>query len=432
MKFDNSSRRRVVVTGIGAVTPLAHTLDQSWDALLLGEHGIGPITQFDATGFKSRIAGEVKNFDPEGIIPRKDLKKLDRFIQLAVVAAHEAIHNAAFAPGYLTDARLNRFGTIIGSGIGGLISIYKEARRYFIPESDAHPSEGTSPFFIPKLIVNQAAGYISIQHGLRGPNLAIASACATSAHCVGEAALKIRHNEADCMLAGGSDALITELAVGGFSAMGALSTRNDDPATASRPFDVGRDGFVIAEGAAILVLEERNRAIRRGANIIAEIVGYGTTGDAHSLFQPHPDGVGAQRAMRLALADAKMKPCEIEYINAHGTSTPQGDEIECRAIRSVFGDHADRLLISSTKGSTGHLVGAAGVFEAAVCAMVVKTGDVPPTINIEKLSDGCRLRGMIVNEQAVVGAGRENTALSNSFGFGGTNATLIFRDPNWR
>ena len=412
-----ASPRRVAVTGVGLVSPLAVGNAENWDALLAGRSGVGPITRFDASRFTCRIAGEVKTFDPSLYIEKKEIKKMDTFIHYAMAAAHFAMEDSGFQ---VTDANRERFAVVVGSGIGGLPLIEETARRYF--ETGGSPKV-ISPFFITGLIVNEAAGNISIKYGMKGPNLATVTACTTGAHAVGEAYRKIQYGEADAAIAGGSESVITPLAIGGFAVMRALSTRNDDPSHASRPFDRERDGFVIGEGAGVVILEEMEAAKRRGANIYAELVGYGMSGDAFHIAAPSEDGDGPARVMRNALEDAGIAPEEIDYINAHGTSTPAGDKEEPLAIKMVFGSHAKRLAVSSTKSMTGHLLGAAGGLETAICALAVSDQVLPPTINYENPDPECDL-DYVPNEARRAPI---RYALSNSFGFGGTNGCLILK-----
>ncbi|WP_225073470.1 beta-ketoacyl-ACP synthase II [Desulfuromonas sp. CSMB_57] len=407
--------RRVVVTGIGVVSPLGTGTGKNWQALLQGQSGIGPITRFDASDLPTRIAGEVKDFNAEDYIDKKEIKKMDLFIQFAIGAADEALKDSGLQ---ITDANAERVGVLVGAGLGGLPTIEKYHEAYL---------EGgykkISPFFIPMLITNLAPGHISMRCGAKGPNLSSVSACATGTHSIGDAYQIIRRGDADAMIAGGTESTITPLAVGGFAVMRALSTRNDDPRGASRPFDKQRDGFVMSEGAGILVLEEFEAAKARGARIYAEVCGYGLTGDAYHLTAPAPGGEGAARCMAMALRNAGIAPEEVDYINAHGTSTPFNDLYETMAIKTVFGDHARKLMVSSTKGMTGHALGAAGGLEAAFMALAIHRDEVPPTINYEEPDPECDL-DYVPNEarQAPV-----RVALSNSFGFGGTNATLLFR-----
>jgi len=396
------------------ISPLGTGSDATWQGLLEGRSGIGRITKFDATGYPCQIAGEVRDFNPERWIDKKEVKKSDTFIHYAVAAAQMAVTDSGF------DASKNdpdRVGVIIGSGIGGLPLIEEMHKKLL----ERGPSR-ISPFFIPGLIVNLAAGHISIRFGCKGPSSAPATACATGAHAIGDAYKLIVRDDADVMFAGGTEAVITALAVGGFSAMRALSTRNDEPQRASRPWDAGRDGFVMGEGAGVLILEEREQAIARGANIYCEITGYAMSSDAFHITSPSEDGDGMARVMARALKDAGLKPADIDYINAHGTSTPVGDKTETIAIKRVFGEEAYNVPVSSTKSMTGHLLGAAGGLESAIAALVVRHGILPPTINYEQPDPECDL-------DYVPNTARKKEVthvLSNSFGFGGTNATLIF------
>jgi 3-oxoacyl-[acyl-carrier-protein] synthase II len=412
-----ASPRRVAVTGVGLVSPLGVGNPENWDALTAGRSGLGPITRFDASRFASRIAGEVKNFDPSLFIDKKEIKKMDTFIHYAMAAAHFAMEDSG-AP--VTDQNRERFAVVVGSGIGGL-PIIEETQRKFV-ENGGNPRV-ISPFFITGLIVNEAGGNISIKYGLKGPNLATVTACTTGAHAVGEAYRMIQYGDADLAIAGGTESVITPLAVGGFAVMKALSTRNDDPQGASRPWDLDRDGFVIAEGAGLVVLEEMEAAKKRGARIYAELAGYGMSGDAYHIAAPSEDGDGPARVMVNCLADAGVNPEEVEYINAHGTSTPLGDKAETIAIKKVFGAHAKKLAVSSTKSMTGHLLGAAGGLETAICALAVHEGVLPPTINYRTPDPECDL-DYVPNTAREV---RLNCVLSNSFGFGGTNGCLILK-----
>jgi 3-oxoacyl-[acyl-carrier-protein] synthase II len=409
------TKRRVVVTGLGMISPLGVGNEPTWQGLVEGRSGIGPITKFDARDYACRIAGEVRGFDPEKYIEKKEVKKSDTFIHYAVAAAQMAVDDASFDS---SKEDQDRVGVIIGSGIGGLPLIEEMHKKLL----ERGPSR-VSPFFIPGLIVNLAAGHISIRFGCKGPSSAPATACATGAHAIGDAAKVIRYDEADVMFAGGSEAVITALAVGGFAAMRALSTRNDEPERASRPWDAQRDGFVMGEGAGVVILEEREHALARGAKIYCELTGYGMSSDAFHITSPAEDGSGMARVMNRALKDAGLQPQDIDYIHAHGTSTPVGDKTETIAIKTVFGDGAYKVPISSTKSMTGHLLGAAGGLESAIAAMVVKTGILPPTINYENPDPECDL-DYVPNKARHVGNIRH--VLSNSFGFGGTNATLIF------
>ncbi|SUZ54570.1 uncharacterized protein METZ01_LOCUS7424, partial [marine metagenome] len=407
--------RRVVVTGVGLVSSLGVGTAATWEALCAGRSGIGPITKFDAAGFASRIAAEVRGFDPLAYIGKKDVKKMDVFIQYAVAAAEFARVDAGLN---VTPELATRVGVYLASGIGGFSTIEREHRALL----EGGPRK-ISPFFIPASIINLAAGQVSIRLGAKGPNSATCTACSASAHAVGDAFETIRRGDADVMVAGGSEAAITPLGVGGFAAMRALSTRNDDPARACRPFDLDRDGFVIGEGAGVVILEELGGAINRGAPIYAELVGYGMTGDAHHVTQPAEDGEGAFRVMRAALDRAGVTPDEVDYVNAHGTSTPFNDRIETLAIKRCFGDHAESLAISSSKSMTGHLLGASGGLEAGIVALAVREQVIPPTINLENPDPDCDLDYVPNNKRSASIA----YALSNSFGFGGTNAALLFK-----
>jgi 3-oxoacyl-[acyl-carrier-protein] synthase II len=407
--------RRVLVTGVGSVSPLGGDMDALWEGLLAGRSGAGPITRFDASAMDSRIACEVKDFSTEGVLDRKDAKRMDRFVQFAVVAAHEAMKRARLD----TDALdRDRVGVVIGSGIGGM-ETFEQQHRTLLERGPGR----VSPFFIPMMISDMAAGQVSLQLGFRGPNFGTVSACASGAHAIGEAVRLLRAGDADVMICGGTESTITPMAIAGFCAARALSTRNDDPQRASRPFDNDRDGFVIAEGAGLLVLETEEHARRRDAPVLCELGGYGATADAYHLTNPAEDGNGAARAMRRALEDAGVAPEDVDYINAHGTSTPAGDPVEVLAVKSVFGEHARRLMMSSTKSMTGHLLGAAGGLEAAITALVLERGVVPPTINLEHADPRCDLD--FVPHQARTHAVR--VAVSNSFGFGGHNAALVLK-----
>jgi len=408
-------RRRVVITGIGLVSPLGLDARSTWEALLAGRSGVGPITKFDAAGFSCTIAAEVQGFDPEDHLDRKDVRKMDTFSHYAIAASREALTDSGLA---IDASNAERVGVYIGSGIGGL-PLLERTHKVLLEQGPRR----ISPFFIPGMILNLAAGNVSILLGAKGPNLALATACATGSHAIGESVRLIRERYCDAMIAGGTEAVVTPLAVGGFCAMKALSTRNDDPQGASRPFDADRDGFIMGEGAGILLLEEREQALARGARIYAEITGYGISGDAYHISAPSVDGEGAARAMRMALEDAGVEPGEVDYINAHGTSTPPGDRIETIAVKNVFGAHARELAFASTKSMTGHLLGAAGGLETAVTALALQNDVVPPTINHSTPDPECDL-------DCVANSAREQPvrmALNNSFGFGGTNATLVLR-----
>ena len=407
--------RRVVVTGVGAISPLGTGNQKNWDAVTAGKSGIGLITRFDATDLPVRIAGEVKDFVAEDFIDKKEIKKMDYFIQYALGAAHFAMEDSGLQ---ITEENAERVGVLVGAGLGGLPTI----ERYHSALLEGGYKK-VSPFFIPMLIINLAPGHISIKYGAKGPNVSSVSACATGTHSIGDAYHMIKRGDADAMIAGGTESTVTPLGIGGFAVMKALSSRNDDPTTASRPFDKDRDGFVLAEGAGIVVLEEYEAAKKRGAKIYAEIAGYGLSGDAYHLTTPAPDGEGAARCIKMALATAGVKPEEVDYINAHGTSTHFNDLYETMAIKRVFGDHAKKLMVSSTKSMTGHLLGAAGGVEAVYTLMAMDKGVVPPTINYQNPDPDCDL-------DYVPNTARDakvSCALSNSFGFGGTNATLLFR-----
>jgi 3-oxoacyl-[acyl-carrier-protein] synthase II len=403
------------VTGVGLVSPLGIGTKANWEALVAGRSGIGPITRFDASQFSARIAGEVKQFDPLQFIEKKDVKKMDVFIQLAIAAAQFAMDDAGLQ---VTPDFATRVGVFIASGIGGFSTIEREHRALL----EGGPRR-ISPFFIPAAIINLAAGQVSIRFGAKGPNSATCTACSASAHAIGDALEIIRRGRADVMIAGGSESAITPMGVGGFAAMRALSTRNDDPATASRPFDLDRDGFIMGEGSGVIVLEELEFARRRGAPVYAELVGYGMSADAFHITAPSEDGDGAMRVMTSALDDAAVTPAEVSYINAHGTSTPYNDKLETLAIRRLFGEHAARLAISSTKSMTGHLLGAAGGLEAGITALAIKHQIAPPTINYRTPDPECDL-DYVPNIARPMNI---DYALSNSFGFGGTNGALLFR-----
>ncbi|MDE2711114.1 MAG: beta-ketoacyl-ACP synthase II [Acidobacteria bacterium] len=409
--------RRVVVTGVGLVSPLGIGTRETWDGLVAGRSGAGRITRFDASDFTSRIACEVKGFDPLDYADRRDARKMDTFIQYALAASLFAAEDAALETP-LEDP--DRVGVVISSGIGGFETIEREHRKLL----EKGPRR-ISPFFVPAMVVNLAAGWVSIRLGARGPNSAMATACSAGAHAVGEAFRLVRHGHADVMVAGGAEATITPMCIGGFASMKALSTRNSDPERASRPFDRNRDGFVVGEGAGILILEERERARARGATLYAEVIGYGMSGDAFHITAPAEDGGGAVRVMQAALAEAGASPEDVDAVNAHGTSTPLNDRIETAAIRRVFGGHADRLAVSSTKSMTGHLLGGAGGLEAGIACLTLHHQTLPPTINHETPDPDCDLD--IVPNTARPAAVR--SVLSNSFGFGGTNVSLLFRQP---
>jgi 3-oxoacyl-[acyl-carrier-protein] synthase II len=408
-------RRRVVVTGLGALTPVGNTTEEFWDALRNGRSGIGPITKFDTTDYPTRIAGEVRGFDPLKFVDKKEARRLDPYLLYAVASAVMAMEDSG-----LDVAKVDgtRFGVLVGSGIGGITTLLDTHKTLIAKGPDR-----VSPFFIPMLIINMASGLISMRFGARGPNSSVVTACATGNHAIGDATRIIQRGDADVMIAGGAEAIIVDLTFAGFCAMKAMSTRNDDPTRASRPFDAERDGFVCGEGAGLMVLESLEHARRRDARTYAEVIGYGMTGDAHHMTAPDPEGDGAARAMAAALGDAGLAPAAVQYINAHGTSTPYNDKYETLAIKRVFGDHARRLAVSSTKSMTGHLLGAAGGIEAIASVLALHHGVLPPTINYEKPDPDCDL-DYVPNQarkQAI------EVAMSNAFGFGGTNATLAFR-----
>ncbi|WAS97684.1 beta-ketoacyl-ACP synthase II [Nannocystis punicea] len=406
--------RRVAVTGVGLISPLGVGNDENWRSLCAGRSGIGPITRFDASAMTTRIAGEVRDFDPTRWIPKKEVRQMDLFIQYAIAAAAMAVEDAKLGP----PDDPERFGVYVGAGLGGLPVL--EATHDSLREKG--PRHGISPYFVPAIIVNLAPGQISIRHNYRGPNMSHVSACSTGAHSIGEAFHLIARGGADVMIAGGTEATVSPLAVGGFASMRALSTRNDEPTKASRPFTLSRDGFVLSEGAGLVILEEWERAKARGARIYAEIVGYSATSDAHHITAPSPDGEGAQRCMRLALRDAGLAPEAVGYINAHGTST-SADATETGAIKAVFGEHARKLAVSSTKSMHGHLLGATGGLEAAICALALHHQVLPPTINLDDPDPECDL-DYVPHEARKVAV---DVALSNSFGFGGTNACLVLK-----
>jgi len=410
--------KRVVVTGIGALTPLGNNLADSWNGLKNGVSGADMITSFDATKFKTRFACELKNFDPFEFLDKKEGRKMDRFTQTAIVASDQAVKDAGISK---DNVNPDRVGVIFASGIGGLITFQEEVMNF--AKGDGTPR--FNPFFIPKMILDIAAGHISIRHGFRGPNFCVVSACASSTNAVVEAFNTIRLGKADIILSGGSESVISEAGVGGFNAMKALSERNDDPKTASRPYDKDRDGFVMGEGAAVLVLEELEHALARGARIYCEVAGGGSTADAHHITAPHPEGLGAKNVMIAALNDAGMQPEDIDYINTHGTSTPLGDGAEAKAITDVFGDHAYKLNISSTKSMTGHCLGAAGAIEAIACVMSVRDDIVPPTIN--HFTDDPELDPRLNFTFNKAQQRTVRAALSNTFGFGGHNAAVIVK-----
>jgi 3-oxoacyl-[acyl-carrier-protein] synthase II len=415
-EVSSMSRRRVVVTGVGLITPVGIGAEPSWQSLVAGKSGIGPITLFDASTFPTRIAGEVKGFEPGDFMDRKEARRNDRFIQFAMAAAEMAMRDSGLD---MSKEDPDRVGCIVGAGIGGLGTIEETFRVYL--EKGVRK---IGPFFIPSLIINLAPGQISLRYGMKGPNFSPVSACATGNHSIGDAMLYIERGLADVIVAGGCEATITHLGIGGFCAARAMSERNDAPEKASRPFDKNRDGFVAGEGSGILMLEEYEHARKRGAKIYAELCGYGATADANHITSPAPEGEGGQRAMRMALKDAGLNPEQVGYVNTHGTSTPQGDVAECQAINKVFGEHARKgLVVSSTKSMTGHLLGAAGGAEAVISVLALNKGIIPPTINVEEQDPECAL-------DVVPNVAREkqlDVVMSNSFGFGGTNAVLVFK-----
>ena len=409
------SQRRVVVTGMGIVSPIGNSLASAWDSIQAGRCGIGPITHFDASAFTTRIAGEVRDFDAKAILPPKDVKKMDVFIHYGLAACFQALDDAGLE---ITDANAERIGALIGAGIGGVRGIEETA----IALHEGGPRK-VSPFYVPSTIINMLPGQLSILKGLKGPNFSAVSACATSNHSIGMAMRMIQYGDADVMFAGGAEHGATPTSVGGFCSMKAMSTRNDDPLRASRPWDKDRDGFVLGDGAGILVLEEYEHAKARGARIYAELAGFGASSDAYHMTAPSENGEGPARCMAMAMRDAGVNPEEVKYLNAHGTSTPLGDLAETHAVKRAFGDHAYRTMVSSTKSMTGHLLGAAGGVEAVFTVLALHTGVIPPTINLDEPGEGCDL-------DYVPNAAREakiDVAMSNGFGFGGTNGTLVFR-----
>jgi len=406
---------RVVITGMGAITPLGNDVETFWSNLCAGTSGVTKITRFDATAYSTRIAAEVKDFDPTRWMERKEAKRNDRFVQLAIGAARQAVEAARLD---VPNLDADRIGVIVGSGIGGIETF--ETQHQILLERGP---DRVSPFFIPMMISNMASGQVSIALGAKGPNFTTVSACTSSANAIGEALRILQHDDADVVIAGGTEATVTPMAIAGFCSMKAMSTRNDEPTRASRPFDAERDGFVMGEGAAILVLERAEHAAKRGATVLCELAGYGATGDAYHITSPVPDGDGAVRSMRAALKDAGMRPEDVQYINAHGTSTPYNDRTETVAVKRVMGDLARNVMLASTKSMTGHLLGAAGALEAAVSTLVITRGVVPPTINYEHPDPECDL-DCVPNQARTV---RVTGALSNSMGFGGHNGTLAFR-----
>jgi 3-oxoacyl-[acyl-carrier-protein] synthase II len=408
--------RRVVVTGLGVVSPIGIGHDAFWSGLMAGRSAVREITRFDASRYPTRIAAEIRDFDGSAYMDRKELRRNDRFVQFAYAATRIALEHARFS---ITPANATRTGVLIGSGIGGAAT-WEDQHRTLLERG----ADRVSPFFIPMMIVNIATGVTAILTGARGPSSCVVTACATGGNAIGDAARIIEHGDADVMIAGGAEAAITPLSMAGFCSMKAMSTRNDEAETASRPFDATRDGFVMGEGAGILLLEALSHAEARGASILAEVIGYGVTADAHHITQPDPDGDGACRGMRAALEDAEVEPAQVDYINAHGTSTPLNDRIETAAIKRVFGDHARRLIVSSTKSMTGHLMGAAGGIEAIACVLAMRHGMVPPTINYKTPDPDCDLDYVPNTPRAA----QVRVAMSNAFGFGGHNAVLVFRN----
>jgi 3-oxoacyl-[acyl-carrier-protein] synthase II len=409
------TKRRVVITGLGMVSPVGLSVSESWGNILAGKGGIGPIAHFDVSAFSTRFGGSVKGFDPTNYIPAKDVKKMDPFIHYGIAAAKEAIEDSGLE---VTEQNAARIGVVIGSGIGGITGIEKGHEAFM----KSGPRK-ISPFFVPANIINMISGNVSIMFGLKGPNYAITTACATATHCIGDAGRMIEYGDADVMIAGGAEMATSPTSLGGFCSARALSTRNDNPETASRPWDKERDGFVLSDGAGVVVLEEYEHARERGATIYAELIGFGMSGDAYHMTAPSEGGEGAKRCMELAMHNAKINPNEVDYINAHGTSTPAGDKGETDATKAAFGEHAKKLAISSTKSMTGHLLGAAGGIEAIFSVLSIRDQVAPPTINIFTPDPECDL-------DYVPGEARQmkiNTVLSNSFGFGGTNGTLVFR-----
>ena len=412
------SDRRVVVTGLGALTPIGHSVPDYWAAMMEGRSGAAPITHFDASGYPTRFACEVKGFDPGDYLDRKEARRLDPFAQYAIVAADEALRDAGLDPAALSEEERTRIGVIMGSGIGGMKLFQDQVVEYA-----EHGPRRLSPFFVPMMIIDMAPGLISMRHDLHGPNYATVSACATGNNAIGDAWMVIKAGLADAMVAGGTDASITEVGLGGFGNMKALSTRNDDPEHASRPFDAARDGFVMGEGAGALILEEYDHAVARGARIYAEVAGLGMSADAHHISAPHPEGLGAKLAMEQALDSAGVAPDDVDYLNMHGTSTPLGDVAETKAIKAVFGEHAYDMNLSSTKSMTGHLLGAAGAVEAIASVLAMEHGRIPPTINFETPDPACDLNYTFNEPQD-----RDvKVALSNAFGFGGHNTCVVFK-----
>ncbi len=409
------SKRRVVITGLGLLTPVGNTVEESWKNIVAGKSGIAPITAFDASQFSTRISGSVKNFDATEYLSFKDMKKMDIFIHFGIAAGIQALDDSGIE---VTEANAERIGVAIGSGIGGLPSIEKNRDAYV-----AGGPRKISPFFVPSSIINMVSGNLSIMRGLKGPNISIVSACTTGAHNIGDAARMISYGDADVMVAGGAEMATCALGIGGFAAARALSTRNDDPEAASRPWDVDRDGFVLGDGAGVVVLEEYEMAKKRGANIYCELAGYGMSGDAHHMTSPSEGGEGAARCMLNALNDAGLNPEDVDYINAHGTSTPAGDVAEAQAVKLALGDHAYNTVVSSTKSMTGHLLGAAGGIEAIFSILALRDQVVPPTINLDNLDPACDL-DFVPNTARDL---KLDVSMCNNFGFGGTNGTCVFK-----
>jgi 3-oxoacyl-[acyl-carrier-protein] synthase II len=415
LQESSMSKRRVVVTGLGIVSPVGNTIPQAWDAITNGRSGIGPVTSFDTTGFATTIAGEVRDFDPTTFIPPKDAKKMDEFIHYGVAASFMALDDSGLQ---ITDANAERVGVIVGSGIGGILGIEETAIKY----SQGGPRK-ISPFYVPSTIINMLPGQVSIMRGIKGPSFSAVSACATANHSIGTAMRMIQYGDADVMVAGGAERGSSPTSMGGFCSMKAMSTRNDDPTRASRPWDTDRDGFVLGDGAGVLILEEYEHAKARGARIYCELAGYGASSDAWHMTAPSENGEGPARCMAMALRDASMNATDVEYLNAHGTSTPLGDLAETLAMKRALGDHAYKIMVSSTKSMTGHLLGAAGGIEAIFSVLALHHGIIPPTINLDKPGEGCDLDYVpnVAREKKI------DVAVSNGFGFGGTNGTLVFR-----
>ncbi len=409
------SKRRVVITGVGMLCPVGNNVATSWENILAGKSGISTITHFDASNFPTQFAGTIKDFDPSGVIPGKDIKKMDLFIQLGIVAGKEALDDSGLE---VTESNAHRIGVAIGSGIGGLGTIERNHDAFL-----AGGARKISPFLIPGAIINMISGNLSIMYGLKGPNIALVTACATATHSIGDASRIIEYGDADVMVAGGAENASTPLGIGGFCAARALSTRNDSPETASRPWDKDRDGFVLSDGAGVVVLEEYEHAKKRGAKIYAEVIGYGMSGDAYHMTSPSEGGEGAMRCMQQALKNSHINPDQVQYINAHGTSTPAGDVAEIHAVKAAFGAHAGKVAMSSTKSMTGHLLGAAGGIEAIFTALAIRDQVAPPTINIFNPDPACDLDLVPGTARAM----KIDVAISNSFGFGGTNGSIVLR-----